>query len=169
MSRITAFAICLVLAGPASAQGPGGEGADPLVAVADADPLELGRVAQRLGDGAVLARLADDRPVVVRLAAIRATPWLRAPEAALGPLARIAAGRDSWLAPEAARIVLRIARALTVDDLAARETFPAELADARAALEALAADEHARFDIRRAAELAADALGGLGVPERAPS
>ncbi len=157
-----ALAASLLLGGSARAQE--GASADPLVQVAHADPLELGRVAARLGDGAVLARLSADRPVAVCLAAIRATPLLRAPEAALGALAELAAGRDSYLAPAAALAVLRIARALTPDALAAREVLPSDLAPARAALESLASDERARPDIRRAAGLAAAALAALSQP-----
>lgn len=131
---------------------------DALTAVSDADPVELARLVQRIGDRAVIEGLAAERPVVERLAATRAAPSMRAPERALPNLVEIARGRDSVLAPAAALAVLRIATALDADALAAREVLPGDLEAARAALEALAADDLARPDIRRAAALAADAL-----------
>jgi hypothetical protein len=137
---------------------------DPLLAVTDADPLELARAAARLGDAAVLARLADARPRELRLAAIRATPFLHAPERALAPLAAIAGGRDSVLAPAAALAGLRIARTLDGLALDRRECAPTELHDARTAWDHVARDETARADIRRAAESAVAALSALGVP-----
>lgn len=135
---------------------------DPLVAVADADPLELARVVERLGDDAVLARLADDQPVVTRLAAIRGTPWMRSPEAALSRLVELAGGRDSYLAPAAARAMLAITDVLTADDLALREVSPADLAPVRERLETLSRHPSARPDIRHAAGVAGAALAALG-------
>jgi hypothetical protein len=159
MARL-ALVIGLLLASGAAAQAP----ADPLAAVADADPAELARVAERIGDREVLDRLGAGRPAVVRLAAIRTTPWLRAPEAALPSLARIAGGRDSILAPAAALYAMRIATSLDTDAVAAREVLPSDLDGARTDLEALAADSTARPDLRRAAALAADALRALFGP-----
>lgn len=137
---------------------------DPFVGVADADPLDLGRLVARLGDDAVLDRLSEDRPVEVRLAAARAAPMLTAPERALADLATAAAGRDEALAPVAARSALRIARGLRARDLAAREVLAGDLAPAAAALGTLAGDASARADVRRAAALVVDALAALHVP-----
>lgn len=155
-TRATATLLALLAAGPATAQPQ-----SPLSSVADADPVELARVVQRIGDSAVIAALAPDRPVVERLAAVRAAPAMRSPERALTALVEIARGRDSLLAPAAALAALRIATSLDADDLAAREALPGDIEAARSALEALAADESARPDIRRAAALAADALAHL--------
>ena len=156
-SCLAALSLVLVVS-PALAQ------TDPLLAVRSADPLELARAADRLGDAAVLARLVEGRPTPIRLAAIRATPWLDAPEQALAPLAAIAIGRDPDLAPAAAVSILRIARALDAQALDGRETHPSELHDARVAIQALADDATARADLRRMAELAVDALAAIGVP-----
>jgi hypothetical protein len=137
---------------------------DPLLAAPGGDPLELARVVDRIGDRAVLDRLAADRPADVRLAALRAAPAMRAPESALGALAEIAGGRDPDLAPAAMLSVLTIARALDPLELDAREVLRADLAPARRAIGAIAADATARADLRRGAELAVDALAALGVP-----
>lgn len=143
---------------------------DPLVAIGSSDPVALARIVERLGDDAVLARLAaedaedaDGVSADARLAAIRASVALRAPERALDPLAAIAAGRDPDLAPAAAYSILVIARALDPRDLDAREVMRAELAPALAAIARLAADETARPDLRRAAAIAAELLGHLGI------
>lgn len=162
---VLALASALAVASAGAAEGDEDPATDPFVAVRDADPLELGRVTRARGDGAVLSRLADDRPVVVRLAAIRASRWMRAPEAALGRLAALAGGRDPDLAPAAARAAWHIARALDGPALHRREVIPADLAPARSTLQQLAADESARADLRRLAAFAADALSALGVPE----
>ena len=138
---------------------------DPLAAVTSADPMELARVVDRLGDGAVLDRLAEDSPRTVRLSAVRAARWMTGPELALAPLAELASGRDPLLAPEAARATRVIVEGLTADGLARREVEPASLSTARRRLAALAADESARSDLRAAAMIAADVLDALGVPE----
>jgi hypothetical protein len=137
---------------------------DPLVAVADADPLELARVAAQLGDLAVIARLDRRQPVVVRLAAVRATPFLAGPERALPLLAEMARGRDPHLAPAAADALLRITAALDGAALDRREVLRPELTPARASLRTLIDDHTARPDIRRAALLADSSLAALGVP-----
>jgi hypothetical protein len=135
---------------------------DPLLETGTSDPLELARAVDRIGDAALLARLGEETPADVRLLAVRGAPQMHAPERALEPLARIAAGRDPDLAPAAALSASRIARALDPQALEARETLPSDLAAARTVLEALAADETARADIRRAAGMAVDAIGAAG-------
>lgn len=154
--RALCLALVLASVAPARAQAP-----DPFVAVADADPMELARVVDRLGDGAVLARLAAERAPAVRLAATRAAPFLDAPEHALEPLSRLAAGRDPRLAPAAARAALTIARALDLDALSLREFDPAALAPARERFAALAADASARADLRAVAGLIVARLSAL--------
>lgn len=156
MRALILFVLAASLARPASAQ------ADPLVAIADADPMELARVVDRLGDDAVIERLDAARPREVRLAATRAAPFMSWPELALAQLARIAAGRDPLLAPAAAQAAVVIARGLDVDQLRRREVDPASLAAARAAFEALSRDEDARADIQAVAGMVASMLERLG-------
>lgn len=146
------------VAAPAAAQD------DARLMAADADPMELARAAARLGDAAVLARLDDGRARDVRLAAIRATPFLHAPERALATLAALAGGRDSLLAPAAALAALRIVRVLDGPSLDRRECAPSELHDARVAWERVTHDATARADIHHAAAEIAAALPALGVP-----
>ena len=134
---------------------------DPLVAVADADPLELARVVQRLGDDAVVARLKATQRTEVRLAAIRATRYLRVPESALLLLPAIIGERDDLLGQAAARAVYAIVSALTIDDLQRHEILPAELAPACAALERVVATEHVRADLRALAKASAATLSSL--------
>lgn len=126
--------------------------------------MELARAVDRLGDDAILERLGDDRSRSVRIAAIRATPYLAYPERALERLAALAAGRDPDLAPAAAIAALEIAEHLTPDDLMRREVEPASLRDARRALRRLADDHTARADIRAVAARAAAQLEAIGVP-----
>lgn len=154
-----ALVLSLLLASfsvPASAQS------DPLSAVSDADPMELARVVDRLGDDAVLARLGDAQPLEVRLAAIRAARYLREPELALEPLARIASGRDPRLAPAAMRSALTIASALDLDALSQREVEPSSLSSARTLFLELSRETSARADLRTAAEYVAARLEQLG-------
>lgn len=135
-----------------------------LLAPVDADPLELARVVERFGDVRVRALLDRPAEVATCLAAVRAAPMLRRPELALAALVRLSAGRDSLLAPAAARAALAIAAGLDADTLAAHELPASELAPARAELLALAERETAGDDIRTAAALAAVALAAAGVP-----
>lgn len=135
-----------------------------LAAVGDADPLELARVVSRLGDAAVLRSLGSGRPVAERLAAVRAAPWLGAPERALPPLIELLAGRDSELAPAAGLSVARVASVLDADALARREVRVAELAPVRARLVEVAQNDALRADLRAFADAAAAALRAIGVP-----
>jgi hypothetical protein len=135
-----------------------------LLAVIDADPLELARVVQRHGDRALLQLLAPATETLVRLAAVRASPWLRAPERALATLSEIASGRDSELAPAAARAALRIAQQLDAAVLARRECLPGELTPALVALRALGERETAAPHVGAYARAAAEQLAAAGVP-----
>jgi hypothetical protein len=161
LRRSAALLLCLI-ASVAGAQEP--TAPDPLLAVHDTDPLELARVVDRIGDRAVLARLAPETPIAVRALAIVAAPRLHAPEDALASLATIAAGRDPDLAPRAAASLLAIARELDERALDARERDRAELAPARVELATLMADETVRPDVQRAAHLADAALADLAIP-----
>lgn len=134
--------------------------ADPLRSALDADPLDLARSVDRAGDALVLRRLAHGT-VAQKLAAVRAAPFLAAPEVALLALSALAAGRDPDLAPEAARAALTIARALTPEGLARREAELTLLVPPRDALRRLATDVSARSDVRYAAALAAGALAAF--------
>lgn len=143
---------------------------DPLAQVVSSDPLELARVVDRLGDEAVLARLgamgldtATLDPAVV-IAALRASPWLHAPEDALPRLAEIAAGHDPDLAPAAALAIVRIAERLTRADLDAREGSDDPIRAVLPALAALGEDTTARPDLRRALLRARELLRVLVEP-----
>lgn len=155
------FIAAMPLAGAIVRAQPEAVAPDPLVAVVDADPLELARVAQRLGDAAVVARLQPTQRTEVRLAAIRATPYLRVPEYALLVLPAIIGARDDLLGQAAARAAYAIVSALTVDDLQRHEVLPAELVPACAALEQVAATEHVRADLRALARASAATLTSL--------
>ncbi len=146
------------------ASGTHAQSPDPFLAVRNADPVELARVVDRLGDGAVLERLDAGRSRAVRLAAVRASDQMHEPELALDALSTMASGRDPLLAPAAAQAALQVARMLTPDGLARREAEPAALAPARQRLAALADDESARPDQRVIAAMARARLDTLGVP-----
>jgi len=157
---VLAALAALLLAAPDAgrAQTPGSL-EDP---AGDLDPLELARLARRAGDTAILEALAaSETPEALRLRAIRAARFLRAPETALGPLAALAAGRDPTLAPAAAISAYRIATALEAQELDAREADWAALAEARTALLRLRDDATARADLRQAAGFAAESLEPL--------
>lgn len=158
------FLALVVLVALVTSAGSAQPGQDPLLRVPSTDPLELARVVDRVGDAGVVSRLADGTPIAVRAVAVLAAPQMRAPEDSLVALVGLARGRDPDLAPRAALSALTIARRLDPQELDARECDRTSLAPARAGLEALARDETARADLRRAAELAAAALAELGVP-----
>lgn len=141
---------------------------DPLALVVSSDPLDLARAVDRLGDDAVRARLgtADDAdldPAIV-LAAIRAAPWLHAPEEALPRLVELASGHDPDLAPAAMLAVVRIAERLVPADLDAREADRGPVSASLAPLLTLADDATARADLRRAAARARELLRALVEP-----
>jgi hypothetical protein len=140
----------------------GDPGTDPFTVVANADPLELAKVVERLGDQAVSSRLKRDMPIEIRIAAIRATRWMRAPESVLSSLAVILGSRDSELAPVAATAALRIASAITNDTLSVREIMPEELAESRALFVKASANSLLRPDIRLQAAQTAETLAAAG-------
>lgn len=121
---------------------------DPLVAIFDADPLELARVTRLLGDAEIIKRVGGGQPTEVRLAAARAARFMRQPELALLPLTTLAAERDGVLAQAATRAVLAIVRELDRDALSRREGDPQSLVPVREQLRALLDREHLRADLR---------------------
>lgn len=148
------------------------EDEDPFVFVYTSDPMDFALLVDRVGDAPVLERLAEPaedapRPVAVRLAAVRASAWLRAPEAALGTLATLAAGRDPDLAPAAMLALVRISETLSRADLDAREADDAAVQAALEPLASLANDATARADLRQAAARVRIMLAALVEP--APS
>lgn len=163
MRRSVAIVSVLALGGLASAQPAAA--VDPLLAGHDTDPLELARVVDRIGDDAVLARLAPETPIAVRVLAVSATPRLHAPEAALPTLAELAGGRDPDLAPRALQAISEIARSLDARSLDARESERAELRAVLPRLTGIGEDESARADLRRAAAEARIALERLATSE----
>lgn len=159
MVRMLLLSLVLPCA-PASAAEP--DAAAALLAVRDAEPLELARVVQRFGDARLLALLADPR-VAVRLVALYAAPWLQEPERALPAIAPLIASRDSELAPAAARAALDITAALTAGALAAREVLPGDLTAVRTELQRAAGLAWVRHDLRAMAGAADAQLAGAGV------
>lgn len=157
-------ALPILLLGLSLTSAAAGQSPDPLLEVRTADPAELARAAARMGDQAVLDRLDEEQPTDTRLAAVRAAPFIVGPEAAIAQLAELAAGRHPTLAPAAAMSLLRIAETLSFGDLERREVDPSSLADALERLDALAADETARPDLRAAASHVAQQLRLSVVP-----
>jgi hypothetical protein len=119
-----------------------------LLGVSTGDPLELARVVERVGDGAVIGALDAKQPTAVRLQAIRAARELRAPELALGALIAVMGGRDPLLAPGAGRSVRAIAHRLAHEELSVREASALQLRPHVAALRELAARAHLRADLQ---------------------
>lgn len=156
LALTTLFGLCLVVPLDARAQP-----IDPFLEVHDGDPLSLAALVERLGDAAVVARFASDRPLAVRVLALRAARFLHAPELAFPELAALAASRDPDLAPLAMQALLHLTRTLSRADLDAREHDGDELSVARSTLSTLAADEAARADLRRGAEAVIAMLAAL--------
>ncbi|HMI94750.1 MAG TPA: hypothetical protein VK509_25425 [Polyangiales bacterium] len=149
---------------PNPSPNPNDAVAKALLSVLDADPLQLARVAQRFGDAAITPLLKPPTDTALRLAAVRASPWLHAPERALATLAEIAGGRDSELAPAAARAAQQISQQLDPALLARHECLPLDLTPALVALRALGEREHAAPHVRAYAWAAAAQLVAAGVP-----
>jgi hypothetical protein len=159
----------LARASQARAQTPGPvDAAHALLAVTDADPLELARVVRRFGDGAILLLLDDAQPIATRIAALRATPWLRQPEDVLAVLARDVASRDAELAQAAARALLAIAQQLDAATLERREHSASALGPVIVGLDALAGQTWIRADLRALVASAAAQLEAAGAPAPHP-
>jgi hypothetical protein len=138
--------------------------ATALAGVPDADPLEFARAASRCGDRELLAWIASAESSSARFAAIRASPFLVAPERALPTLVSLLLSRDSLLAPAAARAALEIAGDLTPDLLVARESPASELSAALSTLQRASETPHLRVELRMMAARAAALLEAAGVP-----
>lgn len=162
LRRVLAFFAITLLVGLVSyalrARSQASDASEALLAVHTADPLDYALVVDRVGDAAVLSLLqssdVDTVDIAARLAAVRASAWLHAPEAALPGLAQFAQGTDPDLAPTAMHAALRIAERLTRQDLDMREADETPLREALPLLRQLASDESARADLRAAAERA---------------
>lgn len=148
----------------AQAVAQGAEPADPWLAWADAETLELAAVADRMGEAFVLDRLRAGVSVPAQLAAVRAAPFIGSPERALDRLAELAGSRDPDLAPIAARRALQVAQALMHEGLSRREIVAASLSPAKAALARAAGIAQPRADIRLGLQHAVQLLAALGVP-----
>src|SRR5215813_2942536 len=87
---------------------------DALVAAANKkDPVELDRVARRLGAGRLAHALADSHaPVDVRRAALEAAPRVDESWTLLVPAARLCSSTDDQVAQAASRAARRIAAQL---------------------------------------------------------
>lgn len=126
---------------------------DTLLADAAGDPLEEARVVR--DHRASMVATIGDGSASVRV--LRASRWLDAADELLEPLLTLAGGDDPERAPAAALAAWHIVRALDARDLAAEER-PVPAAELFAPL---AADESARPDIRRMAQLAQGRLTGM--------
>jgi hypothetical protein len=161
MNRVTALFFLLLITISSFARSDDSKSelrSDAFAVITDANPMKLARVVDRLGDNAVLARLGKDNPVEIRLAAVRASRWMRAPERALATLARLVSSRDSELAPAAARAAWYIASELNDDVLAEREVVPGVLSAVRNAFDRAADNAVLRADIKLLAAQTAEAL-----------
>ncbi|MEZ4323851.1 MAG: hypothetical protein R3B40_01470 [Polyangiales bacterium] len=146
----------------ASSSRADGSPADALLAVVSGDPMDYAAVTRRIGDGALLAALRDEESSAeLRLAALRAAPYARAPELLLEPVVQLAGGTDPALAPGALRAASQIASNLEFHLLEQRENDPALLEPPAEALAELAEDEDARADLRQLARDVASRLRAL--------
>lgn len=134
--------------------------AHPFLALGNAAPMELARLIDRLGDSAVSEGLEARSPIEVQLIALRAAPWMKAPESALPRVTDLVSSRDSELAPEAARAALRIANGLDRDELQFREVDLSEIARLGQKLSTAGDNALLREDIRLYAAQAAELLRG---------
>lgn len=132
--------------------------ADPFMMLERAAPLELANLVDRLGDNAVIERLQPTTSVEIQLVALRAAPWMKSPESVLSRLADLVEGRDSELAPEAARAAAQIAKLLDSYEIQTREIAAHELAGVRERLALAGNNELLRADIRLYAAQAAASL-----------
>jgi len=150
----------LATVGSVSAQAPTpvGDAEQALVRAADAGDLALLDLVAHRGDDVVLAGLAQDQPIAIRLAAIRGCPALEAPEACIGALVASLEGRDPDLAPAAASSLWELARGLSADTLARREASVTPLREAAQRLDAVSEDSATRADLQRMAGLVAELL-----------
>jgi hypothetical protein len=147
-----------VLVSDRALSAPQAPSADPFTAVERAAPLDLANLVDRLGDNAVIERLEPAVPVEIQLVAVRAAPWMKAPESVLPRLVTLVEGRDSELAPEAARAAAQIANVLDSYEIQTREIAVDELATVRERLALAGTNELLRADIRLYAVQAAASL-----------
>jgi hypothetical protein len=129
-----------------------------LGAAVAADELTRATIARQIGDDTLLTALHQVEDVVLRLAAVRCSPYLSDPDRALRDLTLLARGRDPELAPAAALRLLQISQAL-VQRAASCELPRDSVRDARSELLALADDRTALAQIRVYAGQAGYLLG----------
>ena len=156
---VLCLAAAIVLAAQQVFAGPSTQ--DPsaaLRAAVDAEDLALAALVAQLGDDAVLSALTQHEDVPLRLAAVRATAYVRASALALPALIEIASGRDPDLAPVAARRARALSQAIALERGRRVESEFSTVEDLRKALSALSASEGTRADIRVAAGEAAALL-----------
>jgi hypothetical protein len=115
-----------------------------LVSALDADELTRATIARAVGADTLLAALHQAEDVLLRLAAVRCSPYLGDADRALSELTQIARGSDPELAPAAALRVFWIAQALVqtsthpeiaLDSIRETQRELLALADDRSALE----------------------------------
>jgi hypothetical protein len=140
------------------------DAAHALLAVRDADPLELARVVHHFGDSAIVALFTEATPLAVRIAAIRAAPWLAEPEDALAALLSPIGSRDGALSEAAARALFAIAAKLGAAAFDRGERDPRRFAPIIGRLQTIEADAAIRTDLRALAASAALQLEAAGVP-----
>jgi hypothetical protein len=134
---------------------------DPLLSASLSDDLGLARLAEEAGDAWLLAHLVAPTARAEVLAAVLASPFARAPEGLLAPLATLACGRDPALAPAAARALFDATSRLSPAALSAREVLQADLRSARQALHCSETEPLPRADIRAFLAQAGSALDML--------
>lgn len=149
------------LVGPVPAVGRAGaaraDAGPALAEVAAADALAAARWVDRVGPAPVLDRLGDDaRPVVERLVAVRAAPFLDEATVAVPALVSLATSRDPDLAPEAVAALLDVARARR--SAAVGPTRRDAVADAVSRMRVAADDPALRRDLAASLRAAAEML-----------
>jgi hypothetical protein len=131
-----------------------------LASALDADELARATIPRQVGDDTVLAALHQAEDIVLRLAAVRCSPYLGDPDRALVDLTQIARGTDPELAPAAALRLFWIAQSL-MQRGAAQELALDSVSETRRELLALADDRSALERLRLLAGQASFLLGQL--------
>jgi hypothetical protein len=126
----------------------------------DADDLTLATISRQVGDDTLLSALHQGEDIVLRLAAVRGSPYLDDPDRALSVLAQIARGSDPDLAPAAALRLFLIVQSL-MQRGAGEEISLDSMSETRRELAALADDRSAIAQIRLLAGQTSFLLGVL--------
>lgn len=131
-----------------------------LASALDADELTRATIARQVGADTLLAALHQGEDIVLRLAAVRCSPYLGDPDRALPDLVQIARGSDPELAPAAALRLFLIAQSLMQRGVV-QEIALDSVGETRRELLALAEDRSAIDTIRVLAGQASFLLGQL--------